>query len=323
MSQTSTPRDTLLALVIFTLLAVACGSAPTATPSPIPEPTPTRGPVLPTAQELKQAGEELFSAFFIAIEAKDIAALHGLLAADIRERCTPEQVQQALTFDDGVFPELEVKAVFVDLEDPNIALVQVSLIAEPETGLEGSASSIPTIFPFPMVQEDGQWRLSFPSFPKGEGCPFTDESSQEESVAVTEATRRLEPTPHPAFPRLEPLPGGHALFSGSGGNIGEHNASLLLRTDMTLVALLEHYRAQVLQPDWKVQQQTMDEGLAAITWTFRDGADFPRFGVLLIAPAEEGLWWVRLWIGSGEGGPMEVVVPEPSEPPVPAPTSPN
>ena len=59
---------------------------------------------------------------------------------------------------------------------------------------------------------------------------------------------------------------------------------------MTLVALLEHYREQVLQPDWKMQQETMDEGLAALTWTFRDEADHPWFGVLLIAPAEEGLW---------------------------------
>ena len=91
---------------------------------------------------------------------------------------------------------------------------------------------------------------------------------------------------------------------------------------MTLVALLEHYREQVLQPDWKVQQETMDEGLAALTCTFRDEADHPWFGVLLIAPADEGLWWVLLWRGSAEGGPR-MVVPGGREPPVPAPTRPN
>ena len=78
------------------------------------------------------------------------------------------------------------------------------------------------------------------------------------------------------------------------------NASVLLVTDMTLAALLDHYRQQVFQPDWKVQQETMDEGLAALTWTLRDEADQPWFGVLLISLAEEGMW-VRLWMGGGAG----------------------
>ena len=86
----------ILGLVIFTVITVACGSEPTATPSPIPAPTPDPGPVLPSSRELKQAGKELFSAFFTAVEAQDGAALHGLMVADIRERCSPERLQQAL-----------------------------------------------------------------------------------------------------------------------------------------------------------------------------------------------------------------------------------
>lgn len=79
---------------------------------------------------------------------------------------------------------------------------------------------------------------------------------------------------------LAPPPGVGAIVSG--GSRGEYNTSALLQTDMTLGALLEHYRQRVLQPDWKVQQETMDGGLAALTWTFRDEADYPWFGVLLI-----------------------------------------
>ena len=167
----------VLALLTFTLLAVACGSGSTATPSSTPESTQTPGPVLPTAQELKQDGQELFSAFFAAVEAKDGAALHGLLEADIREQCTPEQVEQSVAFEDD-FPNLQVTAVFVDLEDPNRALAQVSLLGEPEPGLEGFASNIATTFPFPMVREDGKWRLGIPFFPAGEGCPLPESSSQ-------------------------------------------------------------------------------------------------------------------------------------------------
>ena len=105
--------------------------------------------------------------------------------------------------------------------------------------------------------------------------------------------------------------------------MGDYNASVLLETGMTLVALLEHYRPQVLQGRWKVQQETMEEGLAALSWTFRDEANHPWLGVLLITSAEEGIWWIRLWRGSAAGGPMRVVVPEGREPPVPAPTRPN
>ena len=309
------------ALVILTLLAVACGSGPTTTPSPISESTQSAGPVLPTAQELKQAGQDLFRAFFTAVEAKDAAALHDLLEADIREHCTPEQVEQSLAFGDESFPELEVKAVFVDLEDPNRALAQVRLEAEPEAGLEDFASNIATILPFPMVREDGQWRLGLPFFPAGEGCPLPENSSQEEAAIA--APRQLEATPQPALPRLAPPPGVQAIGSSSGGGQGEYHASVLLKTDMTLVDLLEHYREEVLQPDWKVQQETMDEGLAALTWTFRDEADYPRFGVLLIIPAEEGLWWVRLWMGGGVGDGPRMVVSDHREPPMPAPTRPN
>ena len=96
---------------------------------------------------------------------------------------------------------------------------------------------------------------------------------------------------------------------------------MLLVTDMTLAALLDHYRQQVFQPDWKVQQETMDEGLAALTWTLRDEADQPWFGVLLISLAEEGMW-VRLWMGGGAGV-QTFVLPEPQEPRVPSTGSPN
>ena len=310
----------VLALLTFTLLAVACGSGSTATPSSTPESTQTPGPVLPTAQELKQDGQELFSAFFAAVEAKDGAALHGLLEADIREQCTPEQVEQSVAFEDD-FPNLQVTAVFVDLEDPNRALAQVSLLGEPEPGLEGFASNIATTFPFPMVREDGKWRLGIPFFPAGEGCPLPESSSQE--ATATPTSRQLDAPPQPAFPRLEHPPGLRAIVSGSGGGGGEYSASALLETDMTLEALLEHYRQQVLQPDWKVQQETMDEGLAALTWTFHDEADYPWFGVLLVNPAEEGLWWVRVWMGGGVGDGPRMVVPDHREPPVPAPTRPN
>ena len=138
---------------------------------------------------------------------------------------------------------------------------------------------------------------------------------------VPPSPRQIEATPQPAFPRLEPPPGARANHIGSGGGRGEYNASVLLTTDMTLAALLEHYREQVLQPDWEVQKETMDEDLAALTWTLRDEADQPWFGVLLITPAEEGMW-VRMWMGGGAGI-QTFIFPDGREAPIQAPIRPN
>ena len=75
---------------------------------------------------------------------------------------------------------------------------------------------------------------------------------------------------------------------------------------MTLVELFEHYREQIVQPEWTENQETIDEGLAALTWTFRDDAENPWFGVLLIVRGDDGRWWVRQWNGSGAFGPIRL-----------------
>ena len=234
------------------------------------------------------------------VQAQDGAAFHELLVAPLRERCTVEQVQGALA-GDVPFLDVDVTAVFLDLENPSMALVRVALREEPEEGFRGLAPTFATLFPFPMEREEGGRRLNLLALAggrdTGEGCPFAEDSSQEETV--TAVARPLDATPQPALTRLAPPPGVQVIVSRSGGSRGEIEASVLLETDMPLVALLEHYRQQVLQPNWKVQQETIDEGLAAVTWTFRDEEDYPWFGVLLITPAEDGPRWVRLWMGGG------------------------
>ena len=248
---------TISALTISLAVLAACGQDAT--------PASTPGLAQPTAQELKQAGQELFDTFSASIETRDADALHGIFVDDLRQRCTVEQMQQSLVSGGESFPAAEVRTVFLDLEDPSRALMQVALLDQPEGNVEALASGFAFTFPFPMVQEQGEWRLSFPSLAVTSqvGCPFTEGTSQEESR--TTVTRQLEATPQPAFPRLAPPPGVRSIGGGSGGGRGEYNASVLLETNMTLVSLLEHYRQQVLQPDWTVQQGVMDEGLAALT----------------------------------------------------------
>ena len=198
----------LVGALLLTIGVVACGGEST-----------------PSAEDLRQAGEDLFTAISAAGETQDGPAFHDLLSAPTRERCTVEQLQDALESGDLNFPELEVKSVFLDLEDSERALVQANLRIQPEDdSLEGAATAIFAAFPFPMVLEQGRWRWDFLSFFSGlalsddERCPFG--SSVEESTAQAEVrplpveVHRLEP------PRLEPPPGVRTR-GGSSGKVRE------------------------------------------------------------------------------------------------------
>ena len=84
-------RSLTISIFVSSILVLlsACGgeSLPTATP----------GLAQPTAQELKQAGQELFDTFSASIATGDAAGLHGIFVADIRERCTVEQSAGSVT----------------------------------------------------------------------------------------------------------------------------------------------------------------------------------------------------------------------------------
>ena len=57
---------------------------------------------------------------------------------------------------------------------------------------------------------------------------------------------------------------------------------------------MDYYRNHVWQPNWELQNEMMDEGVAALTWTFLDEASQPGFGALVVAQSGEGQKLVRL-----------------------------
>ena len=71
----------------------------------------------------------------------------------------------------------------MDLEDPSRALMQLALLDQPEGSLEAVALAFALTTPFPMVREEGEWRLSFSlsGIALGEGCPFAEDSGQQSS----------------------------------------------------------------------------------------------------------------------------------------------
>ena len=166
----------VLTISLLALLA-ACGKEATPTANP--------GPASSAAQELKQAGQDLFDTFSASIETRDAAALHRIFVADFRERCTIEQMQETLANGDVPSLNAEVKTVFVDSENPSRALMQLALLDQLERN-EAHASGFAFEYPFPMVREQGEWRLGFPILANAsqEGCPFSGFSSNEEEVSV-------------------------------------------------------------------------------------------------------------------------------------------
>ena len=252
----------------------------------------------PQAEELRQAAETLLSSYIAAAQTQDGATLHRLLVTDIRERCTVEQIQGSLVGDIDSDPgDLEVRTVYLDVADPNKALVQVAVGEAPEEGLGGLASALLVVFPFPLEQEEGEWRLNFPSLflESGDGCPFAAEFETEEqdrSVPQPREVRVLEAE----SPLLASPPGAISLESRYSAGGGEVNDSLLLETDLTLTELLEYYEEQVLEPDSEAQHPTVTEDLAALTWTFHDEGGTLWFGVLMVTPRADGVQWVRLWM---------------------------
>mgnify|MGYP000055929431 CR=1 FL=1 len=69
-----------IAVLTISLLALlaACGKEATPTANP--------GPASSTADDLKQAAQELWETFSASAQTRNAAALHGIFIADIRER---------------------------------------------------------------------------------------------------------------------------------------------------------------------------------------------------------------------------------------------
>ena len=152
-------------LLIF---AVACGGT---------SPTPALN--TQSAAEVKNAAVELFDDWLVATGENDAAAVRGLLASNITDRCTVEEFEEL--FERGVdaltYPEMAVNAVFTSPGDPDKAFMTMELLGEPKAGDQGLRDTYLAAVPIPIVREDGRWRMIF-QFPIiGDNCPFTGSRS--------------------------------------------------------------------------------------------------------------------------------------------------
>lgn len=105
-----------------------------------------------------------------------------------------------------------------------------------------------------------------------------------------------EPNP---VPDLDILFDGYSSTAGSKGTYdvrGEKN----LETDDPVGTILQHYRDQLYHPSWDIQSEQLEDPVAWLIWTVRDGEGHLWFGVLVAAPFDEGRVRVRLSLYSDE-----------------------
>ena len=161
------------------VIAAACSSTEPAVSGPH-----ISGIDIQSADEIKKAAEELFDDWLIATEAHDAAAIHSLLARNIADRCTVDQMETFFENDSDAltYPVMDVHEVFVSPGNAESAFMTMKLRDGPRPGNQGEIDRYLASIPYPIAREDGKWLmvLQFPAI--GDGCPFTGGFSSEEAV---------------------------------------------------------------------------------------------------------------------------------------------
>lgn len=173
------PLVTLFAAIL--VLAVACGSDG---PTPAPNPQST--------VEIEKAAVELFDDWREATKKHDASTVLSLLSRNVAESCTVEQMEQFFEISDKAFtyPDMAVKDVFVALGNTEEAIMVMELLGEPQPGEQGLRDAYVASIPYPIVKQDGRWRMVLQYPVVGDGCPFAYSSSSAEPVPA-------DPTPSP------------------------------------------------------------------------------------------------------------------------------
>ena len=169
-------RVSLVAVAIIVAFAVSCGSGgPTSTGIPQSE------------DEIKIASQELIDAWLEATEDRDASAMYALLARNITDRCTLEQLEQMLAVDDDAFtyPELDVERILLDPANPEQAMMVMEPRNKPRPGWEGEIAAGAASVPYPIFREDSRWLMGLHFVLVGDGCPFVGESRTQEPIEAS------------------------------------------------------------------------------------------------------------------------------------------
>jgi len=113
------------------------------------------------SEPVRSEVSQLFDDLNAALQSGDGAALYDLVDSGLRGLCTAEDF--AGLFDGLEMPavEAEVDLVYLNVENPDRALVTLRATGHLEGELQAAALLLPAL-PLPIVKEDAAWRLYFP-----------------------------------------------------------------------------------------------------------------------------------------------------------------
>jgi len=159
-------------------------------------------------------------------------------------------------------------------------------------------------FVSPMVRSrvnfcyEGKLLLNVYAYSTEEGKP-TDVRLHvnDDPQIVAYAEEPVRPGAGDVLPALLAPEGAIQMRGSVGGSGGERRYSqATLETNLSANKLHTHYRAQLLEAGWKLEEEGGDGTVAWSTWSFVDDSDNDWVGLLLVrAPKED---WRILWLSA-------------------------
>ena len=310
----------LLTILAVAVIATACsgetpptdgagpaGSQTPATSRPLegggPEPEHQQPFTTTTGQEVQR----LFGTLLTAFRRADATMLRSTMPRDLALLCPAESMEPWLLENGPKIQAFELASVFIDAEDPDRGMAQLTLLPERDAAKPlqvESAHWFPIIgVPFPLKREDGHWKVGYPIPHERPACPY-----QSHRFVPSEPAGEFD---YPNIPGLdfnmwhipfrnsEPnSPGnlGHTNFLRSSDGMYLISSSSLQATDLNAGELMSRYRERLAQASWNIREQGTGADASWFTWTVRDDENRLWYGTLTVSAAGEGWQRVSLFL---------------------------
>ena len=298
---------------------------PVSSESALPTATlpPTSVPQSPTSRSERKASDHvvsdpgdsiqrLFDTWAEAFQTQDAGLLRSTLTRDLAARCELGALKPWIEQIGPNVPAFEVTSVFFDTNNPDKALAE--LVAKPEneehfSALRPESAFVMAIssFPYPVEQEDGEWRAGFHSIPDMPSfCPFAalpppvglEEEDQFPNIPGLEfrVLRDISPV-------VDRTPGSLGSLD-KGGKSGALNGTYLIEAYGLIESteepggIVSLYRNNLEHSSWEIQDEGAGGDAAWFTWTVRDDRSNLWNGSLVAVAMGEGFTKVSLFLHS-------------------------
>ena len=297
-------------LLLVLLLSIGCSDAPTEATDPSAA-TEAPGGLGDSGQEVAAAVQQLFETWNRALVSRDAELFRSVLARELAGVCGLDELQSWFDQGEDVLAQVIVRSVFVDVADPSRAFAEITTMED-----AGRSEESPT-FPWPVVLEDGKWRVEFHYALTVERCPYT---ASTESSEPGNGEREFPQIPGLDLERREEIlaavPGTRVVlgsfrtdnFSSSFSSASPRAAYgqqviiyAELETDSEGAELLRLYRDGLKHPSWDIVDEGSSGDYGWFSWTVLDVDGLLWHGKLVIAPSHEG--WSHVWLSLNSNDP--------------------